>query len=157
MEGKIVGFLPWGTTPFIPFSNRLFFKPCIFLSTELDTNNKFPGAPFFSNCTLCTFPCSGCSLSLQICQRVNTNYCMAYIILGCLEISSANAINIDLFNLATDRFFGQQQKTATIFIKISQEMSLHYTIINNFPLWIFMSQTVIVHTAFSTTVFLVPA
>jgi hypothetical protein len=45
-------------------------------------------------------------------------------ILGCLEISSANATNKKLFHLASGRFLGQRQKEATIFAKISQEWSL---------------------------------
>jgi hypothetical protein len=42
-------------------------------------------------------------------------------ILAFLEISSANTINPKFFNLASDRFLGQEQKAATFFAKLSQE------------------------------------
>jgi hypothetical protein len=54
---------------------------------------------------------------------------------GCLEISSANATNPKLFNLTSGRYFGQGQKAATFFAKVSQEWSLDHLLI------VFLSET----------------
>jgi hypothetical protein len=40
--------------------------------------------------------------------------------LGCFEISSANAINLKLFTLASGWFFDKSKKAVTFFTKISQ-------------------------------------
>lgn len=50
---------------------------------------------------------------------------MAESIWGCFEMSSVNEINkLQIFPLASHRHFGQGQKAATFFNKISQEQSL---------------------------------
>jgi hypothetical protein len=41
--------------------------------------------------------------------------------LGFLEISFVNAINLNFFTLASGRLFRPEQKAATFFTKISQE------------------------------------
>jgi hypothetical protein len=41
--------------------------------------------------------------------------------LGCLRFSFAKEINLNLFNLASGRRFGQGQTAATVFTKTSQE------------------------------------
>jgi hypothetical protein len=45
-------------------------------------------------------------------------------LLGCFEMSSVNANNINLFNLASGRFFRQGQKAAIFFKKIPQKQPL---------------------------------
>lgn len=44
--------------------------------------------------------------------------------LGCFEISSVNGINPQFFTLASGWLFGQRQKSATSFTKVSQEQFL---------------------------------
>jgi hypothetical protein len=46
--------------------------------------------------------------------------------MGISETSFIHAINLSLFTLFSSRFFGQWQKAATFFTKISQERSLSH-------------------------------
>jgi hypothetical protein len=52
---------------------------------------------------------------------VATNNQATQLILGCLEISSANAVSSKLSNLAAGYLFGQGEKAATFFARIPQE------------------------------------
>lgn len=55
---------PEVTTPFIPFSVKLFFKLVISLSTAHSSNGNFPCILFSSHCTFRVSPCPTCCFSL---------------------------------------------------------------------------------------------
>lgn len=108
------------------------FKNFLFLWT-LDLTLIYLLVLFFS---------SNCTIVFFLAQLAPFHCCYAYKgaliitwqwILCCLKISSANAINPNLFNLASSGFFpGQWSKAIIFFAKISQGLSLGY-------LWMFFS------------------
>lgn len=107
---------------------------------------------FFSSC--CTFSSPFVLLVPFHCrsEKVITKNHTTWSILGCPEITSANVINTNLFNLVSSSFLNQEQKKAALFCA----KNVTRIVYRSLALWNLLSWVSAVHIALNTAIFHVP-